>query len=83
MDILISPAGNARCIYGEAISLCQLGRVLIQRGSHVEPDNHGQWHADLSPVSGPVLGPFATRSEALTAEVQWLHEHWLVPTEST
>ncbi len=79
MDIIITPSGNARCVYDEAIELRQLGSIHVQRGSHVEPNEEGQWTADLSPVDGPVLGPFETRSEALQAEVAWLHEHWLKP----
>ncbi|EMB17938.1 hypothetical protein RE6C_01332 [Rhodopirellula europaea 6C] len=39
---------------------------------------NGQWTADLSPVGGPVLGPFALRSEAIEAEIEWLHCHWLL-----
>lgn len=31
------------------------------------------WWADLSPVNGPLLGPFLSRSSALEAEVEWLH----------
>ena len=37
----------------------------------------GQWLADLTPLAGPVLGPFAARSDALTAEAAWITEHWL------
>ena len=37
------------------------------------------WWADMLPMNGPVLGPFATRSLALKAEVLWLHEHGLLP----
>jgi hypothetical protein len=48
--------------------------VAIQRASHVEPDASGAWWADLNPVNGPRLGPFAYRSEALTAEAEWLHQ---------
>ncbi len=77
MQILVEPSGNVRCLYGEAINLAVLGQLSIRRGSHVEPDEHGQWLCDLSPVSGPTLGPFASRSEALAAEVAWLDEHWL------
>ena len=40
----------------------------ITRASHVEPDAEGRWLADLTPVAGPVLGPFDLRSEALAAE---------------
>ena len=75
MHLHISPAGQVRCIYSEAISLKELGTISIQRASHVEPDASGNWLADLSPVEGPVLGPFALRSEALAAEVTWLEQH--------
>jgi len=77
MHLLIKPNGTARCVYGEAIDLTSLGQIEIKRGSHVEPDPEGNWTADLSPVGGPSLGPFTTRSEALRAEVAWLHKHWL------
>ncbi len=79
MELLIQPNGDARCVYDEAIDLSQLGRPTIQRGSHVEPTPAGQWTADLSPVNGPVLGPFPTRTAALAAEVAWLLDHWLAP----
>jgi len=71
------PDGVAKCVYSEAIDLAALGDVFISRGSHVEPTPDGKWTADLSPVGGPVLGPFDNRSLALHAEVRWLHEHWL------
>jgi len=76
-EIIVGPAGEARCIYGEAIDLPSLGPLEIVRASHVEPDNHGRLWADLSPVDGPKLGPFPRRSDALTAEVSWLRDHWL------
>jgi hypothetical protein len=79
MQLVIEANGHVRCVYGEAIDLNQLGRILIRRGSHVEPTDDGTWTADLSPVNGPLLGPFKTRSEALAAEVEWLHANWLVP----
>jgi hypothetical protein len=79
MQLLIERSGQTRCIYGEAIDLSQLGTLSIRRGSHVEPDASGRWFCDLSPVAGPTLGPFDSRSEALAAEVAWLSEHWLAP----
>ena len=79
MELLIQSDGRGRCLYGETLDLNQLGRLSIQRGSHVEPNAAGQWTADLSPVNGPKLGPFACRSEALSAEESWLLEHWLLP----
>ena len=33
--------------------------------------------ADLSPVGGPLLGPFERRSDAVQAEVYWLETNWL------
>ena len=77
MDLLIEPAGTVRCVFGEEIDLGQLGQLSIRRGSHVEPTPDGQWTADLAPVNGPLLGPFPTRTAALTAEVTWLHTNWL------
>jgi len=31
--------------------------------------------ADMSPVDGPVLGPFSTYEHAITAEIRWLQQH--------
>lgn len=83
MELLIEPSGDVRCIYGEALSLQTLGAVTITRGSHVEPTDQGEWTADLSPVAGPLLGPFATRSEALAAEYAWLEQNWLTVADGT
>lgn len=78
MQLLIDAQGNIRCVYSETVDLAQLGLMTISRGSHVEPDAAGDWHADLSPVGGPKLGPFGRRSEALAAEMRWLDTHWLL-----
>ena len=72
MDLVIDTVGNVRLIYSEAIDLRALGRTTITRASHVEPGPDGRWHADLVPVSGPILGPFDRRSQALEAEIAWL-----------
>jgi len=77
MQIVIDGKGNGCCVYDESIPLSQLGRIKIRRGSHVEPVEGGQWIADMSPVDGPVLGPFNIRSQALAAERRWLEKHWL------
>jgi hypothetical protein len=77
MQLVIEPGGVVRCIYSEAIDLAALGSPAISRASHVEPDQQGSWLADLSPVGGPLLGPFPNRSEALAAEHAWLETHWL------
>lgn len=51
-----------------------VGKSATRRASHVEPSQNG-WSADLRPVNGPVLGPFARRDTALRAEAHWLREN--------
>ena len=77
MQLFIEPGGCVRCLYGETVDLRCLGSLSVRRASHVEPDAKGLWWADLSPVDGPRLGPFVRRSDALSAEVAWIEEHWL------
>ena len=77
MQLVIQLGGVVHCLYSEEIDLQKIGSMTITRGSHVEPDPLGQWTADLSPVNGPSLGPFANRSAALEAERQWLERYWL------
>jgi len=79
MDLVVDPRGAVRTIYSEEIPLAALGAPSITRASRVEPTPEGRWTADLSPVSGPVLGPFGRRTEALEAERLWLERNWLVP----
>ena len=78
MELVVESAGRVRCVYAEAIDLASLGPLSIRRASHVEPDESGAWRADLSPVGGPKLGPFACRSAALSAELAWLETNWLL-----
>ena len=78
MEIVITPNGIVKCVYGEEFDLHCLGKLQIRRGSHVEPTLDGRWTADLSPVTGPLLGPFSNRSLALKAEREWLEQYWLV-----
>ena len=49
MRLVIEPGGRVRCLYGEAVDLASLGVLSIRRASHVEPDDLGQWWADLPP----------------------------------
>jgi hypothetical protein len=77
VELVIHPTGVVHCLYDEAINLRALGPLAIRRASHVEPDAHGRWFSDLSPVGGPQLGPFALRSAALAAEAAWLERRRL------
>lgn len=75
---LVEPDGTIRFIYDDKLAEVARGlngTIHPCRASHVEPTDDGQWEADLSPVGGPVLGPFALRQDALDAEVDWLRTH--------
>lgn len=72
--------GRARAVYDDALapvfSALSDARPRVRRVSHVEPALLSSgWCADMAPVDGPILGPFALRSEALAAERAWLTEH--------
>jgi hypothetical protein len=76
--IVVEPNGTIKLIYCDDLrGLLQDGRVEIKRVSHVEPTADGRWTADLSPINGPVLGPYEMRQAALDAEVEWLNQHVL------
>ena len=76
IEINVAPDGTLNAIWDDALApLVQEGKATISRASHVEPTGDGCWEADLGPVDGPVLGPFALRAEALAAEVRWLKDH--------
>lgn len=87
MKIIVSPQGVLRSIYSDDLTVIfeAVGTPTTRRASHVEPSIDGDgWVADLSPVGGPKLGPFAHRSTALEAESQWLAVHDVpVPNERT
>jgi len=74
MHLVVDPQATVRCLYDETIDLASLGHLQISRASHVEPDEAGQWWADLRVSGGPELGPFTHRSEALTAERRWIEQ---------
>ncbi len=68
---------NVVGIYDDRLAfLRKLGPVSVKRVSHVEPSGD-QWTADMSPVGGPVLGPFDTRAQALESEKEWLRQSYL------
>ncbi len=77
MILTIDAFGIGHALYTEAIDLRAIGSTSIARASHVEPNDDGTWSADMSPVHGPTLGPYPTRSAALTAEVEYLERHIL------
>lgn len=47
----------------------------VSDGYKIVDTQANKWFADMTPVSGPVLGPFATRDQATAAELDWLDMH--------
>ena len=41
MQMVVKPDGALRCLCGEEIDLHAIGKLSIERGSHVEPTNDG------------------------------------------
>ena len=80
IDLIVERDGSVRMIYDETIDVRSLGDPTIRRGSYVEPAKGGRWKVDLTPMNGPVLGPFTSRSVALEEEVAWLRSKWLLAT---
>lgn len=75
MIIVVGPDG-IKFIHDDNLmaALKGLGPARTKRASHVEPEGEN-WTADMAPVGGPRLGPYATRGEALAAEFRYLVEH--------
>ncbi len=73
VTVFIRPGGELEFIYDDGLATAtrELGPATTKRVSYVEPAGEG-WTADMSPLEGPVLGPFPTRRQALDAEVAWL-----------
>lgn len=71
--IKVDIEGVMSFIYSDdMVDLSKEGRATITRASHVEPSGDGKWHADMSPVGGPVLSGFDLRKDALEAEISYL-----------
>ena len=74
-SIAIDADGIALMIYSdEHADFLRTGKTTVRRVSNVEPAPQGGWTADMSPVDGPVLGPYPLRQQALDAEVEYLKQ---------
>lgn len=71
----ISKGGTITAIYSDLhADLMAEGKAVVKRASHVEPNENGEWLADMVPVGGGVLGPFHLRQDALDAEHEFLNQ---------
>ena len=79
--IKVTPSGAVSMIYNEAYDMSAHGPTKIRRASQVEPNADGKWEADMSLLgeehAGVILGPFDDRSDAITAEVDYINKHYL------
>jgi len=80
MKIIIDKSGIVRFVYNEKLmnALDKFeNKKTIRRASQVEPDpnNPGEWYADLTKSNGPILSGFKKRSDAINAEIKWLNEN--------
>lgn len=77
MDIFINGDGSMQFVHDDDLAEALSGGVTVtRRASHVEPDEQGRWMVDLSPVGGPLVGPFSRRDAALAWEVEWLTQQF-------
>lgn len=76
IEVTVLADGDLLFLWDDRLQpLLDVGSAVIRRVGRVEPAKT-EWVADLSPVRGPVLGPFRLRDEALQAEREWLARHW-------
>ena len=69
MNIIFTTEGVGRCLYTEAISLDQIGKLSVERASQVEFCNRLQaWRVS---VEGSVLFCAPTRQQCLSWERQY------------
>lgn len=75
MSITVTPDGNLKFIWDDRLDeLKHAGEFHRRRASYVESAGT-QWTADMSPVGGPLLGPFELHKYAISAETAWLEGH--------
>lgn len=70
--VSIDTDGTLSCLYNEVLDLRSLGEANTRRASNVEWDNDRQyWVVTLA--NGQELGCWPTRSEAISAEIEYLN----------
>lgn len=80
INYISRPTAVRRCSFVEPFSQISLaGQQFWQRQNNNcdDFDNGGavRWLVDLTPVAGPVFGPFSSRADALYFEESWLIDH--------
>lgn len=74
--IAINPEGVATFVWSDELAKLKTeGNCKIERVSNVEPNDQSEWMADMMLISGPILGPFETRQEAIDAELRYIWDN--------
>lgn len=75
--IFILPDGTINFLYDDVLKpLLECGESSFRRASNIDPKmtkDGPRWFVDLSLSSGPEIGPFETKDEAIKAEIDWLN----------
>ena len=86
---LLFKNGTVTTLYDDTLSQTLLttlgGEAEISRASHVEapggPHKTIEFHVDLRPSNGPILKGFKSYQEAVSAEIDWLHQNKITTTK--
>jgi hypothetical protein len=71
--VLVDANGRLEFVWDDRLApLRALGEITIRRASHVEPTDDGWWTADMTPLGGQIIGPFALHAAAIDAEREWI-----------
>jgi len=92
--VIVNPNGTLRFLVSDRTeqAFSEASVLEIHRVSHVDvfedldpkaktkaaPGSPTSWYADMSPVNGPVLGPFRSRKRALQEERYYLERRNLL-----
>jgi hypothetical protein len=69
----ITEAGGIQMLHDDAVNLAELGKIEVQRASHVEFDNaKGKWFVQSAKTLVVLRDDFDTREIAL----EWEKEHY-------
>jgi hypothetical protein len=80
LTVFIQPDGSVAFVYDDNLHEMLTGgfpEMETRRASHCEPAPDG-WAVDVSPLTGgpeQIIAVASRRSDALAAEVRWLHNH--------
>jgi len=70
-DITIKRASHVEPGAGLALN----AKAALVNANRWSDKSHVEWFADLTPIHGPILGPFVDNAAAVAAEVEYINTH--------